>query len=244
MQTKKVFLGLIIGALLIAGLFLFLKQDETLFSEDKPLKPSQLDFTNSNEIQQSKDFASDVQVEDLALVDTSTTLIVLPTEAEQKLWISVEEIIQSRNDSDSRVSLLKNLSPEFKNALVSKYSSLKPENRSGRGFIVFLLAKDFKSSADLEFLQSVYKEAPCLSLENCALSTDDNSHSSGVNQTTLIYPQLVVLYQIEKQLVAKPELLNDPTIRAGILGTLKQAEAFPVPAVQLQAEKLRQKFKL
>lgn len=241
MKTNKVFVSLIVGALLIAGLFFVVNRD------DLPFKPSQLDFTKSNELQESAGEAPIAPPEptiEETVDDSISQALVSMSEPEQKLWANFEEILKSRNDSDPRVNELKNLSPEFHKALIEKYSSIKMEDRNSRGFIVFLVAKDLKSASDLEFLQKVYQEAPCLSLENCTVSGNDDSHSAGVNQTTTNYPQLVGLYQIEKQLDTNPDLLKDPAMRAGILATLKQAEAFPVPAVHDRAEKIRLKFKL
>jgi len=244
LQTKKVFVRITIGALLVAGLFFVVRYfDSTYSNEQRALKPSQLDFTNSNQVQENAS-AQPIAPPEPEVVETGSSTLMLLSEPEQKLWANFEEILKSKNDSDSRVSNLKNLSPEFHLALAEKYSSLKMEDRNGRGFVVFLISKDLKSAADLEFLQKIYQEAPCLSLENCAVSAPDDSHSEGVNQTTTIYPQLVALYQIEKQVDANPNLLKDPAMRAGILATLKQAEAFPVPAIHDRAEKIRQKFKL
>ncbi len=230
------------GALLVAGLFFVVRYfDSEASNEQRALKPSQVDFTKSNQVQEtsvSPIAGSNFEGDDI--IEAPGAL----NQREQKLWIAVESILRTKNDSDPRVNDLKELSADFHKALFEKYNKLKMEDRNGRGFIVFLVAKNLKSSEDLDFLQKVYQEAPCLSLENCAVSGNDDSHSAGVNQTTTIYPQLVGLYQIEKQLAANPELLNDPTMRAGILATLKQAEAFPVPAIHNFAEKIRQKFKL
>lgn len=212
------------------------------------LKPSQLDFTNSNQLQEPMAVSVSAQAEAFAEESANNVEPVAVTslsEPEKKLWANLEEILKSKNDSDPRVKDLINLSADFRKALSDKYNSLKMEDRNGRGFITFLVAKDLKSASDLEFLQKVYQEAPCLSLDDCAITTrDDNPHNSGVDQTTMNYPQLVILYQLDKQLEAKPELLNDPALRAGVLATLKQAEAFPVPTVHDRAEQIRKKYNL
>lgn len=244
MQTKKVLTRSLIGALLVAGLFFVVRYfDSTASNEQRALKPSQLDFTKNNEIQPAAPAPPEPTSEGVVEASVLPALNLI-SESEKKLWTSFEEILKSRNDSDSRVNELTNLSPEFRNALFEKYSSIKAEDRNSRGFIVFLISKDLKSANDLDFLQKVYQEAPCLSLENCGVTGTEDSHTAGVNQTTTNYPQLVGLYQIEKQLETNPELLKDPALRAGVLVTLKQAEAFPVPTVQERAEKIRQKFKL
>lgn len=243
MQTKKIFLVSIIGALLLAGLYLFLSRE--VQKSPSIIKPSQLDFKNSNQIQEPTTAGQSASATTESVAQVTPEAVSSLSAPEQKLWANLEEILKTKNDSDSRVSELKNLSLDFHKALTDKYSSLKPEDRNGRGFVVFLISKDLKSPSDLDFLQKVYQEAPCLSLENCAVSgAEESPHTAGVNQTTLIYPQLVALYQIEKQLEAQPNLLNNPEMRAGILATLKQAEAFPVPSVREQAEKIRLKYQL
>lgn len=243
-QTKKLFLGLSIGALLIAGLYFFLAREVS--KSPSIIKPSQLDFTQSNQIQEAQIPASADSTN--TAVSETTTATAVPTalsEQEQKLFASFEEILKSKNDNDPRVNQLKGLSADFRKAVIDKYIKLKSEDRNGRGFIVFLIAKEIKSASDLDFLQTVYQEPPCLSLENCSeVSREHNPHNSGVDQTTMNYPQFVALYQIEKQLGAKPDLLKDPALRAGILATLRQAEAFPVTSVSDYAAKIRQKYKL
>lgn len=229
------------GALLVAGLFFVGRYfDSTASDEQRVLKPSQIDFTKSNEVQEKPAPVVGSNFEGDDIVEAPAVL----NEREQKLWRSVESVLRTKNDSDPAVNELKGLSADFHKALFDKYNYLKMEDRNGRGFIVFLVAKNLRSSEDLEFLQKIYQEAPCLSLENCAVSANDDSHSAGVNQTTTIYPQLVGLYQIEKQLNANPDLLKDAAMRAGVLTTLKQAEAFSVPAIHEFAAKIRQKFNL
>lgn len=242
MQIKKFFLSLLIGALLFAGLFFIWGKKKSEVTT--ALKPSQLDFSQGNQIQEPTAIQAQAEPTTVNTDDAEYAPATL-SNPEQKLWLTLAEILKSKNDSDPRVGDLKNLSTEFRKALSDKYSSLKMEDRNGRGFIVFLISKDLKSASDLEFLQKVYQESPCLSLENCGVtSRDDNPHNAGVDQTTMNYPQLVALYQIDKQLEANPQMLNDPAMRAGILATLKQAEAFPVPVVHDRAEQLRKKYNL
>lgn len=220
--------------------------DSTHSNEQRAHKPSQVDFTKSNQIQEP---AGDLPMAPPEVTEPESPDIEISvqslSEPEQKLWKSFEEILKSRNDSDPRVNDLKNLSTEFRKTLYAKYTSLKPEDRNGRGFIVFLIAKEIRSASDLEFLQTVYQEQPCFSLENCSGGVaDDDPHESGVNQTTLSYPQLAGLYQLEKQLEANSGLLKDPNLRSGVLATLRQAESFAVPLIRQRAEQIRKKFKL
>lgn len=244
-RTKKLFSVLITGALLCAGLYYFLGREAV--KSPKLIKPSQLDFSQSNQLQEPAQAKNNTETKAQSADNSSDAESVPATlsEREQQLWAAFEEILLSKNDSDPRVSQLIRLSPDFNKALTDKYASLKMEDRNGRGFIVFLIAKNLQTAADLEFLQQVYRESPCLSLSDCTtIAREDNPHNSGVDQTTMNYPQLVVLYQLDTQLTANPALLNDPSLRAGVLATLKQAEVFPVPMVRERAERLRKKYHL
>lgn len=173
---------------------------------------------------------------------TPTAVTTLPTlnNKDQHIWLVFESVLATKNDSDPRLDTdLKNLSSDIRKALFEKYQALPPEERNNKGLIVFLIARDIQSAQDLEFLNKVYQEGPCLSLENCKQTGSDDPHYSGMNQTTLNYPQLAGLYQIEKQLREKPEILKNPELRNGIVTALKHAENFPVPVVQQKAEQIR-----
>ena len=90
--------------------------------------------------------------------EAPTEMPELP-EREKSAWLALEEILKSKNDNDPRLDKdLSDLSLHFHKALYSKYQSLKPEDRNGRGTLVFLVARDLKNSADIEFLQKVYEE--------------------------------------------------------------------------------------
>ncbi|OFZ12037.1 MAG: hypothetical protein A2Z20_07325 [Bdellovibrionales bacterium RBG_16_40_8] len=117
----------------------------------------------------------------------------------QKLQL-LEEIINSKNDNDPRLDTeFNNLSAEMKLALTSQYKKISEEDRNGRGTIVFLVARDITSLSDLEFLQSVLKESPCLSLADCKQTSPnkEDSHLGSVDDLTMNYPQIVVLNRIE-----------------------------------------------
>lgn len=229
-------------ALLLAGLFYF--QDSFKKNNSSSvLKPSQLDFSKANQFP-SEDFtpAETTQNE----VSLGNTLQLPPfTKNDLQKWQSLEEILKSKNDNDPRINAeLKNLSTEFHEALYSKYASMKPEDRNERGTLVFLIARDLKSPNDLDFLQKVYQESPCLNLANCQTSTEEDPHHGGANQTTLDYPQLVGLYQLDRQLGERPEILKDANLRAGVYATLKNAENFPAPQVHQKAQQIREKYGL
>ena len=127
---------------------------------------------------------------------------------------TIEAVVKSKNDNDPRINTeLKSLSPDVHQALYAKYKAFPAEDRNNRGLVVFLIARDLKSVADLDFLKKVYAESPCLSLEDCKNVGSDDAHFSGTNQTTMNYPQFAGLYQLEKQLEGRRDLLKDPVFK-------------------------------
>lgn len=251
MKTTKVFF-IFAGALLIAGLFLFFRS-KTSEHDISSLKPSQLDFTRSNNLNSSINTAKTTSQtaegpQELDPKGESATVSSIEnlTPSEKNQWSVFESILKTKNDNDPRLDQdFKKLSSAFREALYQKYALLPAEDHSGRGLIVYLIAKDISSMEDMQFLKKVYQEAPCLSLPDCQ-SPPNNSdpHHSGVDQTTLIYKQLSILHLIDKQLSANPDLLNDASSRSGFTQILAQAESYPIPAVHEKARALRAKYGL
>lgn len=227
------------GALLIAGLFFF-------FSRKTELENSEATVQSIPAAEKVAALKNDEPINnEPAQISIEKTESFKPSIQVKGILSVVDEIIQRQNDNDPRVnSELKNLSQQVHEALYEKYDSYAAENRNAKGFIVFLVAQDIKSVADVEFVTKIYQEAPCLSLEDCKNVGSGDPHHSGANQTTLIYPQFVGLYQLEQQLQQKPDLLKDSVMRQSIENLLKRAEDFPVPAIQDRARQLRRKFGL
>lgn len=162
---------------------------------------------------------------------------------EQKKWTSFKEILASKNDNDPRINgELKNLSDDFHSLLYSEYQTLPAESRNERGMIVFLLTRDLRTDEDFAFLRKVYDEAPCLSLGDCNSRSQSDPHLSGIDQTTMNYPQLAELYQIEDRLTREPKLLEDTNMRENFKATIDAALKFPVPIVQKKAAEIKAKF--
>ena len=229
------------GALLIAGL-LFFSKEKTENNSTQGLKPSQLDFSKSNRILAAppEPAASAIPKPEKKMEAPSGL-----SAEDLRAWATLEDILKTNNDNDPRMDQeLKQMSPEIHEALFQKYESLQMENRNGRGMIAFLVARDLKSPADAEFLRKIYQESPCAGLEDCKNVGSDDAHHSGINQTTLNYPQFSGLYEIEARLNEHPEILKNPSIKDGIVGMLKQAAEFPVPVVQKKAEEIRARFGL
>jgi len=123
------------------------------------------------------------------------------SESQEKLN-TLEEILASRNDNDSRLdTAFNNLSPETKRLFREKYSRLAPERHNERGTIVFLLGKNPNSPEDWQFLRSVVTEPPCLSMEDCSkpVKLEGNHREIGV-EVTLAYPAIVAVKQAERAL--------------------------------------------
>jgi hypothetical protein len=229
-------------ALFIAGLFYFYESEKE--SALKILKPSQLDFSKSNELSKNYRPPADTQPTVKEIEENTLAKLQLDT-AEAKAWKSLEEILKSKNDNDPRIdSELKNLSLNFHKAIYEKYTQLKPEQRNERGTLVFLIARDLKDANDLDFLKNVYRETPCLNMLDCSNSTDQVQDEAGSNQTTLQYPQLAGLYQLERQLQKRPEFLKDPMLRAGVVDVLQNAESYAVPQISEKAMRIREKYAL
>ena len=238
------------GALLLAGLFFYSQKTKTR-AELVIEKPSQLDFKQSNHIAELKSPTRDQAAEsEVVSKPSSLHSVVLPKaeslQGEDKnKWLIFQSILQSKNDNDRRLDLdLKKMSPAVHEALYEQYESLPDEEHSGKGLIAYLVARDLETTKDIQFLQKIYQEKPCLSLADCKTLGADDAHLSSVEQTTLIYKQMSALYVIEQQLATEPQRLNNASYRNGIIQILIQAESFPVATVQEKARAIRTKFNL
>lgn len=166
-------------------------------------------------------------------------------EGEKEKMNTFDEIIRSRNDNDPRLDHdLVNLSPVFHHVLSNFYETMDLEMRSERGLIAFVMARDLKSETDAQFLKKIFDESPCLSLENCRERTSSDPHLSGIDQTTLNYPQLATLYQLENKISKDPALLDNPQFMDQLRMIIAAAIKFPVPAVHQKAESLKDLYRL
>ncbi len=245
---------MIAGALLIAGLFFVLKSADSVSSFSNSTsnlaKPSQMNFSASNQLQNQ---LQTVQQPSPASLNESVKEgkaeifeAVRKLQGEDKAkWFVFESIFNSKNDNDPRLdSELKKLSVPLHEALYEKYDSLQPENHSGKALIAYLIARDLTTTSDTQFLKKVFQESPCLSLQDCNSRASENSHHSGVEQTTLIIVQLNVLYSLEQKILANPRILEDSAQRSRMIQILMEAENFPVAAVHEKARAIRTQFHL
>jgi hypothetical protein len=157
--------------------------------------------------------------------------------AEKKLEI-LNEIFKSKNDNDPRMDQdLKNLSTVDKVVLKEKYNQLPVESRNERGTIIFLLGRNINANEDLSFLDQVFSESKCMSLENCTKTSDESNSSehTGSTETTLAYPQIVALKALENYLAQNPQ-------SAAGLEALKKASKSPIPLIAQMSARIAQRL--
>ncbi len=180
------------------------------------------------------EFIKKEETPDLKSLETNSTKASLPLDKSQ--WQELQEIISSKNDNDPRLDQdFKIMSKELHQLLIQRYSEIPEEDRNQRGLIVFLISRDLKDLDDFKFLKTVFKENPCLSLNNCNVLGLSDPHHSGIDQSSLNYPQLTALYQLEKQLTANSQFLENSKMKVEALSVVAQASQFPVPLVQKKA---------
>lgn len=165
--------------------------------------------------------------------------------SDEQKFVLIKKQIKNNKDNELEVDqYLKNLSPQLKEDVIQLYSQIELESRNSRGFLAYLVARDLKSIADAQFLKSVFSEKPCLGLQSCSQVEASDPHHDSINQTTLDYPQLAVLYQIDKKLKQQPEILKDLKLKEEIVAIIREASHFPSPKVASMAEKINLKYKL
>jgi len=170
-------------------------------------------------------------------------------EAEQKKITILNEILLSKNDNDLRMDTeLRDFTPAAKRVLEKRYSGTAPEKRNERGTYVFLMGREIKDGADVEFFKSVLMEKPCLSLENCDRAPEGQSgeeeHLGAINETTSNYPQLVairaLLHKAQELMEAGKE--SDPLF-ASLLQTIREIRVSPNPRVVEEANRALKELK-
>lgn len=229
---KKKLIPFVMGVLLITGALFFLKNKASPKLVITKVDPAQIET-----------LADVAAVAPSAVAEPTVAPIALS--AEQKKWQELQEIVQSKNDNDPRLDQdFKKMSAELHDLLRKKYSDVPMEDRNQRGLIAFLIARDLKNNQDLEFLKQIYEESPCLSLQDCKAKSAEEPHLAGIDQSSMNYPQLVSLYQLEKQLKDNATLFNDPKIKDTTRALLDQAAQFPVQGVKERAARLKNQFPL
>jgi hypothetical protein len=158
------------------------------------------------------------------------------TPVESKKWDQILDVLKSKNDNDPRLDQeLKNLNMALRERVYSYYSSLPQEQRNERGTLAFLISRDIKSNQDVHFLESIFAEKPCYSLGHCTEVIGSDPHLSSVDQVSLNYPQLAVLYQIQQFMDSHP---RDDWPLDKFQKILLSAATFPVPVVYQKAQEL------
>lgn len=151
-------------------------------------------------------------------------------DASQKKLDILKEILESKNDNDPRLdSEFRDLDPATKSRLREFYKELPEEKLNSRGTVVFLLGRNIRTSEDAQFMNSVLRQAPCLSLASCGTPGEADPESS--SDVTLAYPQIVATVGLVKGWRS----ITDPMRRAELLQSLKAAAAAPNPALARSA---------
>ena len=236
---------LAIAIVLLAAGQLSLRESQNIPHLFNPTKPSHYNFQNSNHPNSTAHNHMQNKSLALELKQKSASDLSTLNQSDQTKFILLMELLKNRNDNDSRldqdfISISKELSQKIK----EKYFQLRPEDRNGRGLIVYIIVRNLNSASDAEFVKKIFQETPCLSLENCQYKIEDTSHHSAINQTTLIYPQLVALHQLEYKISQQPHLLNSAENRSFFIQILTQAENYDIPQVRNKARAIREKFDL
>lgn len=160
---------------------------------------------------------------------------------DQKRWDLIQQHLSMSNDNDQKVDVeLSQLSEPLREKIKEAYSSLPMENRNGRGFLAFLVARDLKSTKDLEFLKGIYEEGTCLSLSDCNAEAPSDPHLDSINNTSLNYPQMVTLYQLRKKIEDNPKILEEPGVKESLMGLLREARQFPAAGISSRAEAIEE----
>ena len=216
------------GVLLIGALFVFVITQRVL----RAGSPEMISAASPKSAGPSQPTGARTQVVPTQIDDPPPDL----SPAEQAKWDELKQVLLSKNDNDPRVDKdLKNLSPEFHAQLFKQYQEFPMEKRNERGFVAFLVARDLQSPEDFQFLDGIFNERPCLSLDDCNTPSHSDPHLSSLDQTSANYPQMAALYQVEHQINSGNKIFNDPDARDLARQLLSQAEKFPVPMVQKKA---------
>jgi hypothetical protein len=248
--TKKLPLICTLIALLIVGLSFFWRKhqaDQLAEVSDEVTKLRQVNFANGNKLEDSDipEKKAPTATEAAANKSSDEQIAAKLSGDDLKNYQTFDAILKSKNDNDPRLDQdLKHQSAAVRNAMIEKYAQLAPEDKNGRGLIAYMISRDAQSAEDLQFMKSVFDQPPCLSLADCKSTGPADPHFSTTNQTTLVYDQKVILFQIEKTLTEHPEYLKDPVKREGFVATLRQAESYGVSSIQQKAQEIRARFGL
>ncbi|GIL21275.1 MAG: hypothetical protein BroJett041_23890 [Candidatus Jettenia caeni] len=225
------------GALIIGALFLYNRPQP--LSNLKEIGESQ----QQTQIQEMKQDQS-AQPKPEITPESHPIDLSAASERDQKLIQELDQIILSKNDNDPRIDKdFKGMSQALHRLLEEKYNSYPLEKRAERGMIAFLLARDMSTVQDVDFINQVFSESPCLSLEDCsAPPTSSDPHHTATDQMSLNYPQMAALYQFEKK-IQDQDFLSKSGMKDHVNQALDQAMKSSVPLIVKKAEQARKKIR-
>ena len=242
-SKKYAISGLLV--LLVAGAVLFFAfrafQGETSGDMNSPL-----DFKTSNNPEIDLTVDGLKQTEETvphAVIENSMSEL---NEQDQEKFQTFLDISRGGKDNDPRMDKdLKNLSADLKKELQNYYKNLAPEKRNERGLVAFLIAREISSSEDMDFLQDVISEEPCLSMQDCKVLTPRDPHLAPVDEMSLNYPSLAILYQIDSRLGSDPQFLtNSSGLKNKLSSVLAKGAASSVPKIREKSEQIQKKYSL
>ncbi len=172
------------------------------------------------------------------------TFVPNAAEAAQRKLRTLEAILASKNDNDSRLDTdFNHLSREAKALFRKQYLAIPPEMRNDRGTIVYILGKPGNLTApeDWAFLKGVAEEPPCLSLEDCSspMNASVDREEPGL-EVTLAYPQLVALKQMERVLTGPRAGGSSPETLEEARAVVEAGASSPSPQVARLARRILQ----
>jgi hypothetical protein len=148
----------------------------------------------------------------------------------------LDDVLLSKNDNDPRLDReLASLSDGARELFRERYRSLSFESRNERGTIVFLLGKNLKNPRDFEFFETVFREGPCLSLDDCEREAVGGEEESSL-AVSLAYPQLVALSSVERELASASDRSDQ------LRELVETAARSPVPMVAEKAQRLLERL--
>lgn len=238
---------LITVSVIVGGFFFYSSYSSHLMDDEGEMienEIQQIDNTSESKSAKSNSFIEPVEIGKKAQLAAKEKLLTsLNVEDQRKLKI-VQEILISENDNDPRIHTeFNNLSLKLKMSLFDQYQALAPEKRKQKALIVLLISRQIQSIEDIELLKKVFEDEPCLSLSNCKTKSNERDfYNVAIEEMIINYPQMILLYEISKQMSSEDSPLIDPKLRSEIRPLLAAAIQNGTPAVRSKAHELLAKF--
>lgn len=238
MSRKNRVLAVSAAALLGAAVFFYYESSDKHAGEKVRTIHAQIDRTPQPDIM-TMAHQDVLNVGQAAPIAAKSVKVLLSERAEAQLQM-LHEILNSKNDNDPRLdSELKVLDEDLRKQMRAEYKAIRREKLNERGTVVFLLGRNLKTQEDFEFLNDVFSEPRCLSLENCSKESlvrdGERTHTSSVDAITLAYPQFNALLALEKVLKSKDASSDEKAWAEKVLSAARNS---PVPEIASRADRV------